>query len=322
MPSDRRARLERYRLKGHRLEGHVALVLVQVFFGLFPLAVKWTLESFTSTRLVAWRIAVGGVVLFVLAVLRHGRRVWPGWRVVPRLVLCGVFGVLLNQVLAVSGIERSTSVDAGILMTLIPVFTFGVAVLAKQETFHPRRALGIGVALTGVLLLHGDALVQLDFGRHLAGNLMIVANCASYALYLVLARSLLAHQPPLVLIAWAYLSVAWALPFLGADEPWVPEVVTPRAWLGLAFILVFPTILAYVLNTFALARVRASTTAVYIYLQPLIAGTAGVLLLEEDLPPTAVAAAILLFVGIWLVARVPERPIAAAGAGVRPEPAE
>jgi drug/metabolite transporter (DMT)-like permease len=56
---------------------------------------------------------------------------------------------------------------------------------------------------------------------------------------------------------------------------------------------------------FALERVRATTTAVYIYAQPLVAGIASWMIFGERLSANMGLAAICLFVGIWLVARRP-----------------
>lgn len=61
--------------------------------------------------------------------------------------------------------------------------------------------------------------------------------------------------------------------------------------------------LAYLFNMFALARVRASTTAVYVYAQPLVAVFASRLAFGETMSGTMLLAAVALFVGVWMVAR-------------------
>jgi len=73
------------------------------------------------------------------------------------------------------------------------------------------------------------------------------------------------------------------------------------------YTLFLGTFAAYLLNTYALARVPASTVAVYIFLQPLVAGVAGVVVQGERITPAlAVAAAVLLW-GIVLVSRPARR---------------
>src|SRR5262249_31641492 len=138
----------------------------------------------------------------------------------------------------------------------------------------------------------------------------------SYACYLVLVRPLMRRYPPLVVIAWVFcLSVPW-VPLLvtwaahdpsgarsGVASVLLPEHVSPRAWASIVFILVFPTALAYALNSWALSRVRASTTAVYVYVQPVITGLAGWIVLGEEITPTMLVSGACVFAGIWLVAR-------------------
>ena len=62
------------------------------------------------------------------------------------------------------------------------------------------------------------------------------------------------------------------------------------------------------LNTLALARVSASTTAFYIFLQPFIAAVAGWLGLGEDLDFGFAMAASCVLAGLWCVVRRPARP--------------
>lgn len=285
--------------------GHAALLVVQLCFGLFPLFAKLAAADFAPRALAIWRIAVGSVVLVGLAALVHRRRVVPAWRDLPEIALLALLGVVLNQVLALEGIALSTSMHAGLMMTLIPVFTFALAGLVGQERFAAGRAVGLAVALAGALVLQLGPGEQ-SGGRNVPlGNALMAANCLSYAGFLVLARRFLRRHPPLVVIAWVYAASLPVLPFLARGVRVVPEDGSAGGWWALALLLLFPTVLAYLLNTYALSRVPASVTAVYIYLQPLVAGTAGVLVLDERLQPAMRVAIPLMFAGIYLVTRRP-----------------
>jgi len=289
-----------------RREGLIALVFVQVFFGLFPLFIKQAIDGgagFTPRALAVWRIGFGALVLAGAAVARHGRGFLPGRGDLPRLALCAFLGVVVNIVLALEGVARTTVVHAGLLFTLIPVFTYAIALLARQERFLLARAAGIVLALAGaawLVLARGGGAVELG-SAHLVGSGLIAINCTAYAGYLVLARPLFTRYGPLVLIAWVFvLALPWA-PLLALDHELLPAAVSARAWTGFAYTLVFPTVLAYLLNAYALARVSASTTAAFIYLQPLVAGAGGMLVLHERLAPGALVGALLLLFGLGLV---------------------
>jgi drug/metabolite transporter (DMT)-like permease len=143
-----------------------------------------------------------------------------------------------------------------------------------------------------------------------------VGNALSYSIYLVISKPLTRRYPSLVIMAWAYLLSLTALPYFAAGEKLLPDLGHAAAWWSLAFIIVFPTVLSYLLNMVGLARARASTAAIYVYSQPLIAGLGSWVAFGEKPTAAMLFAAAALFLGIWLVARRP--PLE----GLGPLPAE
>jgi len=280
-------------------------VVVQVCFALFPIFAKFAFGrggsggagAFTPFSITVWRIAFGSASLLGAAFLLHGRAALPRPRDLPALFACSFLGVTANMALYLEGLSRSTATNAGLMMCLIPVFTFAIAAATKQEPFERRRALGVLVVLVGAALLQGHAPHEI-----VVGNGLMVLNTLCYAIYLVTSRPLLARYPPLVLIAWVF---ALGLPF----APWFArgQTLVPAApataWWAFGLILVFATSLPYMLNAWALARVRASTTAIFIYLQPLITAAAGTFVLGERPGRRTLGSALFVFAGMWLVAR-------------------
>lgn len=292
-------------LRRRTIEGHAALAAVQLFFGLFPVVGRVVMEpgrGLTPYALATWRIGFGALALGLVAALVHGRRAWPGGRDLGWLALHAVTGIVVNQGLFLAGLARTTAMNTGLLICLIPVFTFAVAALAGREAFHWRRAAGVVVALIAALPLVVGRGVSLA-SEHTVGNLLLVGNMVSYAFYLVFSKPLTQRHPPLVVIAWVYvLSVPW-LPLFALQGPLAPAEPSTGLWWALAFVLVFPTTLAYLLNTVALSRLPASTTAFYVFAQPFVTALAAWLFLGERLEPELVPAALGLFVGLALVVR-------------------
>jgi drug/metabolite transporter (DMT)-like permease len=283
------------------VEGHLALGAAQLAFGLFPVigTLAFAAGGVDALGLGVWRIAFGSLALGGLAVMLHGRASLPKRADLPLVALCAVLGVALNQGLFLTGLSLSTPMNAGLVMCMIPVFTFAFALMARQETFSPRRAAGVLLALAGVVpLVFGDGL---SFGENGVGNALMVANAASYAAYLVLSKPLVARYPPLAVTAWAYIGSLWVLPFFAWNSTMLPSTTTAAA--AMAYVLIFPTVLGYLANIYALKRVRASTTAVYVYVQPLIAGLGAWALFSEQPDVAMVGAAAALFLGIGLVSR-------------------
>jgi len=288
------------------LAGHGALALVQVGFGLFPVfgTLAFAPGGLSPLAVGAWRIVAGSLAIGTLAAIRHGRRAIPRRRHLPLLFACAMLGVAVNQGLYLAGLSRSTPMNAGLVMSLIPVFTFAIAAVARQEPFRPVRALGVAVALAGTLPLLFERGLS-DLGSYGVGNLLMVANGLSYSAYLVLSKRLMREYSALVITAWSYLLSLVAVPAFALGQTLVPDPGVPAVWWSLAYILVVPTVVAYVLNMFALARLRASTVAVYVYSQPIISGLASWFVFGEHPTPAMLVAAAALFLGIWLVGRRP-----------------
>lgn len=301
------------------IAGHAALLAVQVFFGLFPIfgILAFGQGGLTPLGVGSWRIASGAVVLGSIALGTYGHGAFLRRADLPRFIACGFLGVALNQGLFLEGLARSTPLNAGLVMTLIPVFTFAVAVLVRQEGFSPSRGLGVLIALVGALMLLLGKSGELLSG-HGFGNLLMALNGLSYAVFLVISKQLLSRYASLVVIGWVYVFALPYLPFFMTGEKLVPDAGATAVWWSLLYIVLFPTILAYLLNMFALARVRATTTAVYIYLQPLVAGLASWWVFAEEPTPRLAAAALCLFAGIWLVARRPPRALTVNPEGTGP----
>lgn len=287
-----------------RVEGHSALVAAQVAFGLFPFfgTLAFQPGGVSPLGLGVWRIGAGALVLGGLAVALHGRAALPRRADVPRAFACAMLGVALNQGLFLSGLSRSTPMNAGIVMCLVPVFTTGFAVLAGLERMRWARLAGLVLALAGVAplvfpdglgALRGDAL----------GNALMVGNAAAFSLYVVWSKPLVSRYPPLAVTAWAYVGSLVVLPGFAWEATLLPEPGATAAWLGLAYVVLFPTILGYLANLYALARVQASTTALYILLQPLVAGLAAWAAFGERPTAAMAMAAGSLALAVLLVAR-------------------
>lgn len=288
------------------LGGHLALLAVQVCFGLFPMFGKVANEGFAPHAIWAWRLVFGAVSLTVIAAAAHRGRIGVALRDVPLLVVCSLTGVAVNQLLFLEGLEHARSGDAGLVMCTIPVFTLLLATLVRQERLTWRKALGIVVAFSGTAWLITTR-GQTDGPLQVRGIALMVLNCLSYSVFLIISRPLTRRYPPLVLIAWVFVLSLPTVPVFAWRADWTPDAGA-RAWGALGYIVLFPTTIAYLLNLFALSRVTATTTTVYIYLQPLIANVAGVLVLGESIGSATLVSAAAILGGLWLaVGRLPAR---------------
>lgn len=271
---------------------HVLLVLVQLCFASLAVFGKAALGHVPANAIVLTRVAGAAIVFLLLARGRGGF----ARRDLPRIVACSLLGVVLNQILFLNGLARTTAVNASVLGSMIPVFTAAVAMLTRREPPRAGRLFGIAVAMTGTLILvRGEGFSFSD--DHTVGNLLIVANSLSYACFLVLARTLAGRIAPTTFVALLFAS---ALPFVAplGVVAWTSFTPTGTDLALLAFIVAVPTVGAYGLNQLALQRAEASLVAAYVYLQPLLATVGAMVLLGERPGIRVLIAGVLILLGL------------------------
>lgn len=279
---------------------HLALIAVQLMFGTWPIVGKIALTALPSTGLVAFRV-VGAALAFLFLQRLIGRTQKIRKSDYLRLALYALLGVVLNQFLFVRGLQLTTVINATLLGTTIPVFTLLVSISLGYDRITFRKALGIALAAAGVVyLLYPERNFTSDSA---IGNLLIVLNSISYGAYLAISKDVLKRYGALTVITWVFIfGSIITLPVGGYALSAVPlQEVSLSVWFAVLYIILVPTVCAYYLNAWALARVEPSTVAVYIYLQPLIAFALAPLILNEKWNPRTLLASALIFAGVAVV---------------------
>jgi drug/metabolite transporter (DMT)-like permease len=279
---------------------HLALVAVQILFGTWPIFGKIVLRSISPSSLVACRLTGAALVFTLLQ-----RKLTPLFRMplkdIALLTFCSLMGIVGNQLLFVKGLSLTTVINATLLNTTIPALTLFVSILFGYDRLSPKRLMGIALAAGGVVYLVNPARADLSAQTTL-GNLLLVGNSVLYAAYIVLSKDLLERYGALNVITWMFLVAAVVAIPVGIYSLQYENIgaISLGVWLAMGFIILFPTVAAYYLNAWALAKVPPSTVAIYIYLQPLIAFGFAPLFLGEQWSFRTIIAAMLIFAGVAL----------------------
>lgn len=269
-------------------------------FGTWPIFGKIALAVLPSTGLVAFRVA-GAAIAFTILQRTVGSTKKISKGDYARLALYALLGVVLNQFLFVKGLSLTTVINATLLGTTIPVFTLLVSLTLGYDRLTFRKGLGIALAAAGVIYL---LYPERNFSNSSAfGNLLIVLNSISYGAYLAISKDMLKRYGALTVITWIFIfGSIGTIPLGGYALAGTPlQDVGAGVWLAVVYIILVPTVGAYYLNAWALARVEPSTVAVYIYLQPLLAFALAPLILNEKWSSRTWLASALIFSGVAVV---------------------
>ena len=281
---------------------HLALVAVQLLFASLAIAGRYVLPHFPAGALVSFRVLGAAVVLFLVNAAVGGSWIRDR-RDLLRLAVLGMLGIAANQTLFLYGLQHTTAINATILVTTVPVFTVLGSVLTGREPASTLKFAGIVLAGLGTVYLIGPDRISLAPDVAL-GNALIVLGMVCYAAYFLYSRSVVGRYGPVTVSFYVMLFASLGvLPFgLNALHQMRLSEISAPVWLWVGYIVVFPTIVTYLLNIWALQRVSSNVVAVYIYLQPLFAAAVAPLVLTgERLTARAALAGLAIFAGLGAV---------------------
>ncbi len=259
-------------MKIEHLGAHLALLLVNMFYGANHVIAKGIMPNILTPNVFIFLRVAGATVLFWLIRLFSKTREKVDRKDLARLAICSVFGVAMNQLFFFHGLNLSSSINAGIIMTLNPIMVVILSYFILKEAITTFRAAGVLLGATGAVLLTLSSSSQ---NPDLAiGDLFLLINAASYAVYLVLVKPLMSKYKPITVITYVFLfGLIFVLLFpltvsdlLKTDFSLLTGVVFGKV----LYVIVGVTFLTYLLTVYGLSKLSPSVSSAYIYTQPIL----------------------------------------------------
>lgn len=255
--------------KGKEQWAAFALLLVNLIYGASHVLAKGVMPVFLSpTVFILFRV-LGAVVLFWM-LIPFVKRARILTRDVIRLAACGVFGVTVNQLLFFHGLNSSSPMNAGIIMALNPIMVAVLSFFWLKERLTRKQWIGISIGAIGAIALttSGANTVQAQLG-----DLFLLGNSLSYAVYLLLVKPLMQKYPPLVVITWVFTFGTFFLlafpPLYGDLKQTDLNTIPWFIWLKIIYVVVGVTFLTYLLTLVGLKYVSSTVASAFIYMQPI-----------------------------------------------------
>lgn len=267
-------------------------------WGLSFLFIEISLDELRPLWVVSGRCLLGGVTLLAIVHLR-GRRLPTTFRLWRHLLLLGT----LNNALpwgAVAWAQQSLpSGLTALLMAVVPTSTLVISFLVGQERITPLRLGGLILALGGVATI---AVGDIDEPGRLVAILTVVTATLAYATGAVYAKhNVSGVLPPMVLACGQVLGAAVVTTLAALlVEGAAPDVTALSGRVQASMLLVgaLGTGLAFLIFYTLVERVGPTNATMVTYLIPVVAVTAGALVLDERLALTAFLGGGLIVTGI------------------------
>ena len=283
----------------------IALVLVQLFYG-----VTFTFANdviggghIMPFGFIVLRVSFAGALFWLLSLITSSKKI--DTKDFPKLIKAAFFGVALNMLTFFKGLQYTTPINGSVIMMTVPIIVLILSTILLNEKINKTKVFGISLGLFGALILslYGQ---RTESGNNiLLGNFLIFINAASYSYYLILIKKLTNKYHPFDFIKWLFLfGSLMVLPFGFYELTLVDWISLPAyIWFSIVFVIVFATFGTYILNPLALTNLKATTVSTFLYLQPIFAGIFAILMGSDRLDSIKVSAALLIFIGVYLVSK-------------------
>jgi drug/metabolite transporter (DMT)-like permease len=281
---------------------HVALLAANVIYGInFSIAKSVMPEHIKPLALVSLRSIVAALLFWISSLFI------PKEKVVPKDLLylfgCSFFGVVINQIFFLAGLNLTSPINSSILISTNPIFAFVFAALILKEKITFLKGSGLAIGLTGVLILilqNGTP----DIGSStFFGDVITLINNISWAFYTVIIKRMLEKYHPVTVMKWTFLfGMLTTVPAGYSQWSTMDWTAIPfEGILGIGFVVVFATYLGYLLISFGLRRLSPTIVSTYTYIQPIIAAYLASIMGQDHIDLVMFISAMLIFTGVFVV---------------------
>ena len=264
-------------------------LIVPITWGLGFTLAKIGMEQFPALLIMTIRFGIAGLIL-----------VWftkPPWGHMREIFVVALIGSTIQYGLTYNGLKGIDASTAAILVQLEgPILAIMGAFLLKEK-LGITRALGMGLAFIGVLIIVGEP--RLD--GHLDSVILLIAGSAVWAVAQIMI-SRLKDLSGITILAWVAIMATpqmFVASLLIEDGQWLAITTASFIdWSIILYLALIMTVLGYSVWYHLLSSVDVSKVSPFLMLLPITSIIAGIVLLDEKLTSSMILGGLLFMSGV------------------------
>src|SRR5699024_10655657 len=267
------------------IKTYILLITVMLLWGFNVSALKVLVSAIDPVLLTAVRIGTAGICVLIISVFLNIFRLptKSEWKTIG---LITIFNVIIHHTFLALGLERTSGVNAGLILGTAPLITIMLSVIFLRDRVTRLRTLGfisgfIGIAITTLIGSSGFSTVSIGDG-------FVFISIFCQALSFILISKLNPSFDPRLLTGYMLLLGAVCILIFNIlfIDPNLNQLTKLFSWkLGLVFLFsaVLCTAFGHMVYNLAIKQVGPSETTIFINLNTFFALLGSALFLNETI---------------------------------------
>lgn len=270
------------------------------------IATKVALEDVSPITIVWMRFSMGIIVLGLAVALRKQFSL-PKKNEWGYFALLGFLGITFHQWLQSNALKTSEAGTTAWIVATTPVFMALLGWLVLKEKLDVIKIFGILLAFFGVLVVVSDGnIASISIGKFGApGDVLVLVSAVNWSIVSTLSRRGLKTYSASLMIFYV-MSFGWiftSILFVVGGNYTEIFALSFDGWLGITFLGIFCSGLAYLAWYDALQALTTAGTGVFLYIEPLVAMVVAFFILGEPITIASLIGGAVILFGVWLVNR-------------------
>ncbi len=292
----------------------LSLFGVTLIWGINLPVMKVGLDHIDVYAFNALRLLISAIVLIIFALKNKARKPFHfSWKVLWQIFQYAFLASGLYQIIFLLGIANTTSGNASLIMSTVPMWTALLALIFLNERLAKLAWGGLWIALVGTIIVTAQNRLNGN-SEYLLGNAIMLVAAFTWACGTVKSRHLLNTISPLTLSAIASvmmlpLHFALAASSLRESLQVLPQI---EVWLPLLYSGIFSTGIALFMWNYGVREAGAAHAAVFQNLIPVIAFISAWIVRGETISVSQMIGGVLIIGGLIVMRKSRSRQMRAA----------
>ena len=276
-----------------------ALVIANLIWGAAPPIFKWSLQDIGPYTLAFLRFLIAAILIFPF--VKNKLSIKPQDYL--KVFLMGFFGITINIIFFFQGLLYAPSINAAIIASAGPVFIVLSSLFFLKEKPKSKVVLGTMIGLLGVFVFLIEPFFNSGGLGSSVGNFLILIATFGAILHTMIGRQVAKRNNPITITFWIFvIGTIGFMPFFAnevAVKGFLPNL-TGQAMIGILFGAILSSLVAYLMQSFALKYLTAADVGVFAYIDPIITVLIAIPLLGEIPDLAFMIGAVMVFGGIFI----------------------